>query len=203
VSTASRRRSPRRSATPTPGPFGRWCADGGAPRWPRRGAAERTLLPEGGWSVVRGRAPGPFGPKIFSPNGMGITVPCRLVADNAWRSPSASHRLAVDRDRQRRRQEGDHGRIPPRPPERGSIRSVVEAAAIIPSNENGVRTAIQPRSRRSTRYRGRARPASSTARCWASLASHSAIMPGPAGGDDAITRPGYAITRQRGYVLTR
>jgi len=34
-------------------------------------------------SAVPGRAPGPFGPKVFTPNGAGITAPGRLAADDA------------------------------------------------------------------------------------------------------------------------
>src|SRR5271167_1622237 len=42
---------------------------------------------DAGVAVPGGRAPGPFGPKIFWPNGIGITAACRLVADNSWRPP--------------------------------------------------------------------------------------------------------------------
>ena len=37
-----------------------------------------------------------------------------------------------------------HGSIPPRCPDRDSASSVVDAATIIPSTENGVRVATQP-----------------------------------------------------------
>jgi hypothetical protein len=47
-----------------------------------------------------------------------------------------------------------HGKIPPRPPERESASSVVEAATIIPSTDNGVSAATHPGC-----------PCNSTSRC--------------------------------------
>jgi hypothetical protein len=72
--------------------------------------------------------------------------------------PSRSRRLG-DRDvggqaRHAAAASSAHGKIPPRPPERESASSVVEAATIIPSTDNGVSAATQPGC-----------PCNSTSRC--------------------------------------